>query len=305
MGEGFYTIQDFFDWILRENGLTEFEINKILNTLNSRTVKKLIGNENITSEKITSKISPLNTWFLLFLQGKLLKDSNWKDVEKQIEYYLNNKLLTPTSATVLSNEYHYVKFTENISINNVLNIKLFLKHRELLKEFPVSNLLDFFLSELYSLEADFEKFLFGNIGYDVGDDGRGLQGYFKSARELLEKLVSADSDKNLPYNIMSFNYTDPWDSRWEKKGGLNPIFSKPEKSTNVHGQALKIKDGVSRIIFGIDNQNIKPSDIRYLFTKTFRTLVNYSDDRKPLDSVKENVFDKDISIIKFFGHSLS
>lgn len=38
----FYTIQDFFDWILRRNGLTESEINKILNTLNSRTVKKLI-----------------------------------------------------------------------------------------------------------------------------------------------------------------------------------------------------------------------------------------------------------------------
>ena len=42
LGEGFYTIQDFFDWILRRNGLTESEINKILNTLNSRTVKKLI-----------------------------------------------------------------------------------------------------------------------------------------------------------------------------------------------------------------------------------------------------------------------
>ncbi|MCJ1995234.1 hypothetical protein GYN67_00825 [Lactococcus piscium] len=275
MGEGFYTIQDFFDWILRENGLTEFEINRILNTLNSRTVKKLIANEDITSEELTSKITPLNTWFLTFLQGKLLKDSSWKDVEKQIEYYLNNKLLTPTSTTVLPNGYHYVNFTEKISINNVLNVKLFLKHRELLKEFPESNHLDFFLSELYSLEADFEK------------------------------LVSADSDKNLPYNIMSFNYTDPWNSRWEKNGGLNQNFAKPEKSTNVHGQALKIKDGMSRIIFGIDNQNIKPSDIRYLFTKTFRTLVNYSDDRKPLDSVKENVFDKDISIFKFFGHSLS
>lgn len=42
LGEVFYTIQDFFDWILRRNGLTESEINKILNTLNSRTVKKLI-----------------------------------------------------------------------------------------------------------------------------------------------------------------------------------------------------------------------------------------------------------------------
>ena len=42
LGEGFYTIQDFFDRILRRNGLTESEINKILNTLNSRTVKKLI-----------------------------------------------------------------------------------------------------------------------------------------------------------------------------------------------------------------------------------------------------------------------
>ena len=30
LGEGFYTIQDFFDWILRRNGLTESEINKIL-----------------------------------------------------------------------------------------------------------------------------------------------------------------------------------------------------------------------------------------------------------------------------------
>ncbi len=57
-------------------------------------------------------------------------------------------------------------------------------------------------------------------------------------------------------------------------------------------------------IFGIDNSSITAKDYSYVFTKSFRTLINYSDDRKPNGSEIQNVFDTNIKYIKFFGHSL-
>lgn len=60
----------------------------------------------------------------------------------------------------------------------------------------------------------------------------------------------------------------------------------------------------NRLIFGIDNKNINPIDEKYIFTKSFRTLVNYSDCCNSQESVTQNIFDRSISMVNFFGHSL-
>lgn len=94
--------------------------------------------------------------------------------------------------------------------------------------------------------------------------------YTKNAENLLKKMAEF---KNL--EIISFNYTNP--------------FKENIKVINLHGLCKN-----SNIIFGIDLEDKLPKD-SYIFTKTYRRMfLNNSTSSLP----------RDISKIKFYGHSL-
>lgn len=69
----------------------------------------------------------------------------------------------------------------------------------------------------------------------------------------------------------------------------------------VHGKALKKSDNNNRLIFGIDHTRISADDVCYRFTKNFRTLI--LNGSKPMKD-KNNIYEENINIIKFYGHSL-
>lgn len=170
---------------------------------------------------------------------------------------------------------------------------------------------EFLLEELHNLEKIFNNYLFENAGYIGATSSNSGSIYFDKAHKLLEKLANLDvnSAEKIKYNVMSFNYTNPWDShKWSSEFSINSSFTNPIKYINVHGEAVKdhkkSTENVNRIIFGIDNKDIETSSEEYIFTKTYRTLVNYSDTSKSTRATDANIFDNSIKIIKFFGHSL-
>lgn len=291
------TYSGFFDAVLKNNQVSYTLIKDHFNTYK---------NGDNFWDKMSSKdkkaILGVNVWMLLFINSDLEKDSTWQSVEEQIAKFLNNNLIEiisgadgkDTYSPGIKKEYQRAATIVNGIIQNKgVNLNS-------LK----SNTAKFLMEELNNLEKEFEQYLFDNAGYGQGEDGQGLFDYFEPARKLLTQIIEDSTDK-MQYNLMSFNYTDPWDKRWEKNGGLADDFLHPVKALSVHGQALKRpEDGVNRIIFGIDNKDISINSLNYIFTKTFRTLVGYSDVRTPQSAIKNNIFDKSITTIKFFGHSL-
>lgn len=176
---------------------------------------------------------------------------------------------------------------------------------------------NFLMVKLYELEKMFNNYLFKTAGYHIATDNKPCSSYFDLSRAFLQMIATLDVDpeKEIKYNVLSFNYTNPWDKdRWEStfsvsdENGKNKPFVPPKKYINVHGDAVRDheepSEDINRIIFGIDNKDIETSSAEYIFTKTYRTLVTYSDTSKPTKATDDNIFDKDVKIIKFFGHSL-
>ena len=164
------------------------------------------------------------------------------------------------------------------------------------------------LAELRELEKDFNDYLINEL------DSLDLS-YQKKAIDLIYKIFSkaypfSNSKEAVPYNIISFNYTTPWD-RGEKVTIFDEVFENNLIDVkNLHGV---LSHDTSKIIFGIDDELISPLSNEYIFTKPSRTLDLYSQDR---DSQEEfEIFQKFIDIrslmpdtienVVFYGHSLS
>ncbi|MFS9338184.1 hypothetical protein QM361_09285 [Streptococcus intermedius] len=142
------------------------------------------------------------------------------------------------------------------------------------------------LSELHALEQDFQDFL----KYQLTNQND----YESNVSCTLRNLVSQD-DFELTYNIFSFNYTNKF------------IYeSKLLYARNVHGE-LSDQREISNIIFGIDSSISKTDMSSYRFTKEFRTLELYTENEEDyvwFYGIK-NIFNPEIEVIKFYGHSLS
>ena len=286
---------DFFEWELgRENITPNFM------KINLEMIKK----DQSSFYNVDPKLLEFNIRLLLFFMSEHSKNSTWQNIESQMDFYLQNGILKSNYYFVDNEDDKIKKYRFQIlkNANKIVNERG--KYKKISEGEYNQQLTNIFLDDLYDLEEDFETFLFEKAGY-YSNSKEGQNTYFKLSRELLMKLAKVDAPQdNFSYNVISFNYTDPWNKRWSENIDDLSDFKSPNKSINVHGKASK-KDGkANRIIFGIDNQNISPSNDEYLFTKTFRTLVNYSDLRNSQDVTFQNVYDKEISVIKFFGHSL-
>ena len=284
-------------------------VKQSINSIDEKEDLDLIKNNQQVSERLKKIYSTgLNIWTLLLINYYDEKDEKlkWQDIEEKIHFYLKNGLIRLIEGNQLSKN--------DQDPREVKYAVILVKGVALFKEVAINSnekIAEFLLEELHNLEKIFNNYLFENAGYRGTTSSDSSSSYFDRAHDLLEKLSNLDvnSAEKIKYNVMSFNYTNPWDrNRWSSEFPVNSSFIEPKKYINVHGQAVRdheeSAENVNRIIFGIDNEDIEASSKEYIFTKTYRTLVNYSDTRKSTKATDANIFDKNVKTIKFFGHSL-
>ncbi|WHK76487.1 AbiH family protein (plasmid) [Enterococcus faecalis] len=289
---------------------TTFEsIKQSIDSIDEKEDLDLIKNNQQVSEKLKEIYSTgLNIWTLLLINYYDEKDEKlkWQDIEEKIHFYLKKHLIKLTKGP----QFHeYIQ-----SSREIRNAVILVKGLALFRKVAINSnekIAEFLLEELHNLEKIFNNYLFENAGYIGATSSNSGSMYFDKAHNLLEKLANLDvnSAEKIKYNVMSFNYTNPWDShKWSSEFSINSSFTNPIKYINVHGEAVKdhkkSTENVNRIIFGIDNKDIETSSEEYIFTKKYRTLVNYSDTSKSTRATDANIFDNSVKIIKFFGHSL-
>lgn len=147
------------------------------------------------------------------------------------------------------------------------------------------------LCELMELELDFKKYLKQCIDTNSRNypevAGRCFRGILTPVN------VDRGYSEMVDFNILSFNYTTPWEL------SDNEIFNKIFDSINIHGQ-ISNDDG---IIFGIDDEKIAPTQMEFMFSKVARTLdlITLSSHRKNFDELLST----NIENVVFYGHSLS
>lgn len=147
------------------------------------------------------------------------------------------------------------------------------------------------LCELMELELDFKKYLKQCIDTNHSNYPEVAGNYFKGI--LTPVNVDRGYSEMVDFNILSFNYTTPWEL------SDNEIFNKIFDSVNIHGQ-ISNDDG---IVFGIDDEKIAPTQMEFMFSKVARTLdlITLSNHRKSLDELLST----NIENVVFYGHSLS
>lgn len=173
------------------------------------------------------------------------------------------------------------------------------------------------LTEVKEVEMDFDNYLIEMVN-DMSQTK-----YCKSASNLMERILESASynynDNDNIFNILSFNYTQPWCDSGRNVYG-DKIFKKKASYINIHGiisgcfelLPLGIDSEYSGIVFGVDDEKISPLSPEYIFTKSSRTLdLNTNLDN--VLNVLNNRFRKrfsdllnpSIENVIFFGHSLS
>lgn len=156
------------------------------------------------------------------------------------------------------------------------------------------------LAELNELEGDFRNYLRGCTLTSTSIITYTENAELHFRRILAPVNVDRGYSDIVDFNILSFNYTIPWDNYtppWETPN--NKIFEKVFDSINIHGQ-ISNSDG---IIFGIDDEKIAPTQNEFIFSKVSRTLdlITLSNHRKNF----EELLSTSIENVVFYGHSLS
>ncbi|WP_073687225.1 AbiH family protein [Streptococcus salivarius] len=158
------------------------------------------------------------------------------------------------------------------------------------------------LAELKELEMDFREYLTSSISH-MGYT------YEENAGNLIESILKkiGKDTENSTYNVLTFNYTTPWDMYEKRNLGEDPhpIFKgNPIKTLNLHG---RLDSWTQEIIFGVDDEFLSPLSNEYIFTKTSRTLDLYTKGmfEEWLNSSMSEILSPSIKEIVFFGHSLS
>lgn len=152
----------------------------------------------------------------------------------------------------------------------------------------VNILINLLMGELHKLEIDFQTYLTQEIEKEE----------YKSKAENFLQTIVIEGGYPSSYSVFSFNYTNSCSGNL----GTQVAFR------NVHG-ALNQNSNESKIIFGIDNisSDSKSEDISYRFTKSYRTMRLYTEleNDKTFGDKIDNIFTKDMDVIKFYGHSLA
>lgn len=147
----------------------------------------------------------------------------------------------------------------------------------------VDSIAEVLLEELKVVERDFIEYLNRELIMK--------EYYINNTKRLIQSLIRGD----VPYNIMSFNYTEPWSNMYN----ISDYMESLKASINIHGNLLS-----KNIIFGIDENKVPSENSGYRFTKVSRIIELYTNDIKykiPLHSI----LSPNINNIVFYGHSLA
>lgn len=279
--------------------------------------------------------SEVNVWYQIFIQEKMNGEIRWSDVESMIAKYLKDKNIVYNIAAILSEQKQArvdekidkyrvqpnlqstsliteedsrfiaklayilaVKTEDTIELKNWATYEAlqdFLKRGQDndIEKFALL-VSDALFMELLELENDFQNFLNNQL------DERSLE-YTQKVVNILGTMIDPYQDVHLipdiPYHLLSFNYTTPWRSSFFKY--------KPERVLSVHGILKTLKyENESSVIFGVDHSLFEAGSLEYRFTKTYRTLRSYSRDMDNTGA-SADIYCDSIETIKFYGHSLA
>lgn len=237
----------------------------------------LLEQDKISDVEI-KEIKKLSFWDLIFYFSKNLIPDEWNDVEKTIrkiilenEAPFKNIFNQPAPKNVYTFcSYFFFEFFEEKRYSEFKN-----------KPF------DFLKSELTILEKDFTKYLQQQID----------EKYKRERSMLLQKILNVgfptESYPSVKVNVLNFNYT--LSSYSGEIFFLNQVFNEVNIK-NIHGTL-----GKNNIIFGVDPKNISTKDKAYIFTKTYRQLIDKNHLKENILSFPNNSSHE----IIFYGHSLS
>lgn len=234
--------------------------------------------QNKLSNAEIEEIKKLSFWDLIFYFSKNLIPNEWNDIEKTIR-----KIILENQAP-FKNIFNYPSPKNVYTFCSYFFFEFFEEKRySEFKDKPF----DFLKSELTILEKDFTKYLQQQID----------EKYKRERSILLQKILNvAFSTETYPLikvNVLNFNYTAS--SYSEEISFLKQLFSEVNIK-NIHGTLEK-----NNIIFGVDPKNISTKDKAYIFTKTYRQLIDQN-------HLKENILsfpNNNSHEIIFYGHSLS
>ncbi|HFI0359387.1 TPA: AbiH family protein, partial [Streptococcus suis] len=285
-------------------------------------VEAQIASQFVTSDSKLNIIESIGYCLLSIFQqsGKGIKTLSYEGQEiKKIYYLLMLNLFNKNLDSVIleSTKIIFREFREHV--NNLMkefNPKVSAENEEYREAFNKRVINELFpiitqvlLAELRELEKDFNDYLYSCLKQ------LGIE-YQNRAIDLTKKIFSRvyqspKEEVSIPYNIISFNYTTPWD-RGEEYAILDPIYynfsDNPKtlhKFKNLHGV---LRPDKSEIIFGVDDELISPLSNEYMFTKPSRTLDLFSKEIGEFEIQNSDItclMPPSIKHVIFYGHSLS
>ena len=244
----------------------------------------------------------MNVWDLIIFFGRDSSPELWSDVEYRILAFLINDFSTQISLP------NFEEMKEKINRGNMINLIVDEKKRssaflsklvlfaagKLKLDDPTKSEL-VLVNELKKFEVAFKDYMNKKLFHEQHIYSE----YLENADRLLDKIVKYDPEENKKTNIISFNYTFPFlqseqTINLEKTSKVQRRF----EINNIHGKLVD-----SNIIFGIDQDKINARSFNYLFTKTYRRLV------QNMTAIRDNQLTlpnpQNIERIIFFGHSLN
>lgn len=296
-----------------------FLYRKMTNDIDWFQVENQIANQLTTNDNSMSIVESIGDSLLSIYQNgnsmirtQRISHLNNKEIEKIYEllsYNLLNKKLD--SFKVKGSKDLFIEFRKKENElwkeyyeYNERNIGSTIKRKEFEDSFDSKLEKELFpmvaqvlLAELKELEMDFREYLTLSI-YDMNFN------YQKNAGDLIKSILEEIEKETAKYNVLTFNYSTPWDMSEKGKRAecLHPIFKEnPIKTLNLHG---RLDSETQEIIFGVDDEFLSPLSNEYIFTKTSRTLDLYTKGMFENSSMSE-ILNPSIKEIIFFGHSLS
>ena len=278
---------------------------------------ELLGDFRHRDDKIVNgKIYTLNTWYLIFIYKKLLGDYSWSYIENQMLLELRGErdikdriidtLLEVLKTQVYDDEDcaipYFIKILARILVlkNDELNMQSDRLHKQyvlcereksydekhklkIMCDDLKSSIANILLADLMEIEKRFGKYIYEqqNASYRA-----------KAQRLISDIFQDIESDEKKEFNILSFNYTRPW---------INGDIANCLNKINIHGYS---EANGGKVIFGIDDLEIKAYEIEYRFTKVARIARLYAATSANICRL-DDVMGVCIERVYLYGHSLS
>jgi len=299
---------DFFNWQLETS--TAFVAFYVAKTGLLPPSTKTSGGTYIVPQMPAVKVptEELTLWDMYFISLKRDDPSfteNWCDIEKAIqnsllgqEHFWGKTYETISTAfnaynnrqqpAIVAGEIEHYVWQYAFNKKAPYNDRYFGVYTEKI-EFSRDEFYSLLLDQLELFENKFRKYISQQV-----DTGRG---YSSDALTLTQKLLAFRNNESATYNVVNFNFTNPF-TLFDENSGHKFI------SDNVHGSIAS-----EYSIFGIDSEirkqdgsllKVNQSDPAYSFTKQRRRIVKMAEGKE-----SPGVTNSQYKELIFYGHSLN